>query len=82
MHKSSLNISYSSPRSFSRAGLGCLAAVSLIPAFTSAQALRLGPLDIDAKARTEAIYTTNVEQERNLKRQPTGKISILSWGLT
>ena len=64
MHKSSLNNSCSFSHSFSRAGLAGLACVFLIPAFASAQALRLGPLDIDAKARTEAIYTTNVEQER------------------
>jgi len=54
--------------SFSRriwgGGFGWLAVALLFPASSFAQALRLGPLDIDAKARTEAVYTTNVEQER------------------
>jgi len=43
---------------------GLLTGLMMIPVFASAQVLRLGPMDFDAKARTEAIYTTNVEQER------------------
>lgn len=38
----------------------CLAA----PATASAQFLRLGPFDLDARARLGLVYTTNVERER------------------
>lgn len=51
---------FSSAHRFTRVIFGLL----VFPVATFAQVLHLGPLDFDAKARTEAVYTTNVEQER------------------
>ncbi|HMP74786.1 MAG TPA: hypothetical protein PKE12_00675 [Kiritimatiellia bacterium] len=47
----------------------------------SAQSLRLGPFDFDARMRVEAIYTTNVEQERPSEAEADREDYYVVWSL-
>ncbi|HMO51073.1 MAG TPA: hypothetical protein PKE26_07550 [Kiritimatiellia bacterium] len=56
-------------------------ALALPPGPTFGQFLRLGPFDFDAQTFLEAIYTTNVEQERPSDATADREDFYLVWGL-
>jgi hypothetical protein len=53
----------------------------MLPLNASAQFLRLGPFDFDAKTGVDAIYTTNVEQERASEATADREDYYLVWRL-
>ena len=51
-----------------------------MPVASRSQFLRLGPFDFDAKTRIEAIYTTNVEEERPSQSTAEREDIYFIWG--